>query len=119
VTTSTISFVTFVAELSDSVTTVAYADYPPTQVDPAPVLDGVVSGAAMAVAGTVASKTPTTVNGSPAVDYVIEMGGWRIPARAILVGNRLGNRLYVLQGPTIEVDPDGFGRLIGSFELLG
>ncbi len=95
---------------------VGYVDYPPeiTEADPAEVLSGVVQGAAQQVSGTVTSNTPTTANGSPAVDYVVAVQGGQVQARAILVANRL----YVVQEATEKPDPDGFGRLVASFELL-
>lgn len=107
----------FTANVNDSVAyNVGFVDYPEaiTEADPATVLDGVVQGAAQQVSGTVVSKTPTTANGSPAVDYVVGAQGGQVQARAILVANRL----YILQGASKEPDPDGFGRLATSFELL-
>lgn len=112
-----LTVVFFTVELSDSVAeVVGYVDYPTeiTETDPMVVLDGAANGAAQQVSGTVVSRTPTTANGSPALDFVIEAQGAQVQSRGILVGNRL----YLLETVTKEPDPDRFGRLTGSFELV-
>jgi hypothetical protein len=95
---------------------VAYTDYPEEvlEVEPGTVLDGAVQGAATNVSGTVESSTKLTVEGFPAVDYVIAVDGGRVEARAILAGSRI----YLLQRAASQPDQDEFRRLVDSFELL-
>lgn len=83
-------------------------------VDPGTVLDGAVQGAATNLSGTVESSTKLTVEGFPAVDYVVAVEGGRVEARAILAGSRI----YLLQRAARQSDPDDFRRLVDSFELL-
>ncbi len=105
-----------VEEDADTVYLVAYTDYPEEvlDVDPGTVLDGAVQGAATNLSGTVESSTKLTVEGFPAVDYVVAVEGGRVEARAILAGRRI----YLVQRAASQSGPDEFRRLVDSFELL-
>ena len=106
---------------SDYSFSVGYVDYPaPVRPEDAgAVLDATANGAASEIGGTVTLKTPTTVVGSPAIDYVFtgknEGQSLEGRARGILVGQRL----YVLQGitrPGAHRAP--YDHLLATFALL-
>jgi len=95
---------------------VAYRDYPEAvlDLDPVVALDQAVQEAASSVSGTLESSTRLTVEGFPAVDYVIAVDKGRLEARAILTGRRI----YLVQRVARQPDQGDFGRLVDSFDLL-
>lgn len=106
---------------SDYSFSVGYVDYPPAvqAADAAGVLDATANGAAAEIGGTVTVKTPTTVLGSPAIDYSFtgKSKGQSVEGRAR--GILVGQRLYVLQGitrPGAHRAP--YDHLLATFALL-
>lgn len=100
---------------------IGYVDYPaPVRPeDAAAVLDATANGAAGEIDGTVTSKTPATVLGSPALDYAFtgENEGQDVEGRAR--GILVGQRLYVLQGITRPgADRAPYEHLLATFTLL-
>jgi hypothetical protein len=95
---------------------VAYTDYPEDvlDLDPVVALDQAVQEAASNVSGTLESSTRLTVEGFPAVDYVIAVDEGRLEARAILTGRRI----YLVQRAARQPDQADFRRLVDSFGLL-
>lgn len=95
---------------------VAYRDYPEAvlDLDPVVALDQAVQEAASSVSGTLESSTRLTVEGFPAVDYVIAVDKGRLEARAILTGRRI----YLVQRVARQPDQGDFRRLVDSFDLL-
>jgi hypothetical protein len=113
----TLEAVFFSVELGpDAGINIAYTDYPEAvlEVEPARLLDEVVQGSTANVSGTVESSEQLTVDGNPAVDYVISVAGGTFQTRSILVGRRL----YGLQRGGSEPDEATFRRLVESFELV-
>jgi hypothetical protein len=95
---------------------VAYTDYPEEilNLDPVAALDQAVREAPTNVSGTLESSARLTVDGFPAVDYVIAVERGTLEARSILTGQRI----YLVQRAASQPDQDEFRRLVDSFELL-
>ena len=95
---------------------VGYIDYPPGIVtaDPKTSLNGGAEGAAAAVNGRLTKKTPTTFLGHDAIDYVVEVEGGMLTAKAFLVGDRM----YLLQEAGESRTHTGYDRLVSTFKLL-
>lgn len=102
------------ADFTDVSFVLSQIDFPVPVQDPNQELSSFVDGVAGSTKGNVTKKSPTTLEGHPAVDYSIRVEDGFLTGRAILVDSRL----YALQVKG-EVDPPtGAGRFLSSFTLV-
>ena len=116
-----ITVIAFTAEVDDEAYSVAFSDIPAAVLGqrPADRLKGVPEGAASRLPGKVRSSRPTTFQGAPAVDYVIDGEGTARGNVAAAKAFLAGSRLYVLQAVSEGEERPFFDRMVSSFTLTG